>query len=81
MAKADTALADTFQSLISAGHRLPDIANYTCEQLLLFIDAVAREEGRHRTSKLNDMAIATQGDSKQIARAAEKLTNAYNLNG
>lgn len=54
---AERSLVDTFQSLISAGHRWSDIQDYTLAQIALFDAAAARLRGeRDRTALLSHRA-------------------------
>lgn len=61
------------QRLVSNGHRLHDIQDYTIPQFFAFLDAIDRAD-RHRTAEhIYSTAVAAQGDSKAIDKAIKAL--------
>jgi len=61
------------QRLIGAGHRYPDLLNYTLAQVDAFLRAVERAEQQRLADLLLVVAIGGQGGSEAIARLQRTL--------
>lgn len=61
------------QTLISEGHRLDDIKNYTLNQVVSFYEAIAEERVEKIKQDVTVQAMAMSGDSKQIKRFINDL--------
>jgi hypothetical protein len=62
--------------LIHAGHRLPDVLNYTLAQLNAFLDAETQRDREHASLILGLTAVACQGDKRAIERLQRELDRA-----
>lgn len=54
--------------MIHAGHRLPDVLDYTLAQLTAFLDAETQRDREHASLLLGLTAVACQGDKRSIER-------------
>lgn len=59
--------------MIHAGHRLPDVLNYTLAQLNAFLDAETQRDREHAGLILGLTAVACQGDKRAIERLQREL--------
>ncbi len=57
-----------------AGHRFPDILNYSVAQFEAFLAAESVREGESLGLQLTFMAVACQGDKRAIERLQRELT-------
>jgi hypothetical protein len=62
--------------LIHAGHRLPDVLEYTLTQLTAFLDAETQRDREHASLLLGLTAVACQGDKRSIERLQRELDRA-----
>jgi hypothetical protein len=62
--------------LIHAGHRLPDVLDYTLAQLTAFLDAETQRDREHASLLLGLTAVACQGDKRSIERLQWELDRA-----
>lgn len=60
--------------MIAAGHRLGDVADYTIPQFFGFLEAVEKTERAQAAQNIQQVAVASQGDSKSIQKALDALT-------
>jgi len=65
--------ADAIQTLLSAGHSLKSVKEYTLEQFSVMTHAVARQKMREAQSALMITAVASQGDNKAIKKVSSEL--------
>ncbi len=54
---------------------MSEIADYTLAQIRVFSKYAMELERERRASLIADLAIASQGDSKAIGKAVDKLLN------
>lgn len=59
--------------MIHAGHRLPDVLDYTLAQLTAFLDAETQRDREHASLLLGLTAVACQGDKRSIERLQREL--------
>ena len=59
--------------MIHAGHRLPDVLDYTLAQLTAFLDAETQRDLEHASLHLGLTAVACQGDKRSIERLQREL--------
>ena len=59
--------------MIHAGHRLPDVMDYTLAQMTAFLDAETRRDREQASLLLGVTAIASQGDKRSIERLQGEL--------
>lgn len=59
--------------MIHAGHRLPDVLDYTLAQLTAFLDAETQRDREHASLLLSLTAVACQGDKRSIERLQREL--------
>ena len=59
--------------MIHAGHRLPDVLDYTLAQLTAFLDAETQRDREHASMLLGLTAVACQGDKRSIERLQREL--------
>ena len=62
--------------MIHAGHRLPDVLDYTLAQLTAFLDAETQRDREHASLILGLTAVACQGDKRSIERLQRELGRA-----
>lgn len=62
--------------MIHAGHRLPDVLDYTLAQLTAFLDAETQRDREHASLLLGLTAVACQGDKRSIERLQWELDRA-----
>lgn len=62
--------------MIHAGHRLPDVLNYTLAQMEGFLEAEHRRSREHLGLLLVVTAVASQGDKRSIERLQRELDRA-----
>ena len=62
--------------MIHAGHRLPDVMDYTLAQLTAFLDAETQRDREHASLLLGLTAVACQGDKRSIERLQRELDRA-----
>jgi hypothetical protein len=62
--------------LIHAGHRLPDVLDYTLAQMTAFLDAETQRDREHASLLLGLTAVACQGDKRSIERLQRELAHA-----
>ena len=62
--------------MIHAGHRLPDVLDYTLAQLTAFLDAETQRNREHAGLLLGLIAVACQGDKRSIERLQRELDRA-----
>ncbi|HBP6821554.1 TPA: hypothetical protein L6B08_16880 [Pseudomonas aeruginosa] len=62
--------------MIHAGHRLPDVLDYTLAQLTAFLDAETQRDREHASLLLGLTAVACQGDKRSIERLQRELDRA-----
>lgn len=62
--------------MIHAGHRLPDVLDYTLAQLNAFLDAETQRDREHASLLLGLTAVACQGDKRSIERLQRELDRA-----
>ncbi len=61
------------QALISAGHKIEDIKNYTLNQVVTFYEAIIEERMDNIKRDVVVQATAMSGDNKQIKRFIDDL--------
>ena len=61
------------QTLVSKGHRIKDIKNYTMNQIFCFYEAIMEEKLEEIKQNVTVQAIAMSGDGKQIKRFIKEL--------
>lgn len=61
------------QTLISAGHKIEDIKNYTLNQVVTFYEAILDERMENIKRDVIVQATAMSGDNKQIKRFIDDL--------
>jgi hypothetical protein len=59
--------------LIAAGHNYSEIADYTLSQVKIFAKYAQELERERRATLIADLAIASQGSSKGIGQAVDRL--------
>ena len=59
--------------MIHAGHRLPDVLDYTLAQLTAFLDAETQRDREHASLLLGLTAVACQCDKRSIERLQREL--------
>ncbi len=59
--------------MIHAGHRLPDVLDYTLAQMTAFLDAEMHRDREHVSLLLGVTAVASQGDKRSIERLQREL--------
>ena len=62
--------------MIHAGHRLPDVLDYTLAQMNAFLDAETQRDREHASLLLGLTAVACQGDKRSIERLQRELDRA-----
>ncbi|HHW4679009.1 MAG TPA: hypothetical protein ACQGQH_06065 [Xylella sp.] len=65
--------AHAIHRLIHAGHRLPDVLDYTLAQMTAFLDAEMHRDREHDSLLLGVTAVASQGDKRSIERLQREL--------
>ena len=61
--------------MIDHGHRLPDILDYTLEQLRGFLAAAERSEAANDARLLSLITLGACGDVRQIDKTLDKLAD------
>jgi hypothetical protein len=59
--------------LITHGHRLPDILDYTLAQVRSFLAATERADAAHDARLLSLIAIGTRSDARHLDQSIDKL--------
>lgn len=59
--------------MIHAGHRLPDVLDYTLAQMTAFLDAEMHRGREHASLLLGVTAVASQGAKRSIERLQREL--------
>ena len=59
--------------MITHGHRLPDILDYTLAQLRGFVAATVRSDAMRDARLLSLVATATRGDARHLDQTFERL--------
>ncbi|MEW6464521.1 MAG: hypothetical protein AB1434_01345 [Pseudomonadota bacterium] len=65
--------------MITHGHRLPDILDYTLAQVRGFAAATAREDAARDARLLSLIAIGTRGNSRHLDQTLDHLQDHAHL--
>ena len=65
--------------MIAHGHRLPDILDYTLEQVRGFAAATVREDAARDARLLSLIAIDARGDSRHLDQTLDRLQDHAHL--
>ena len=65
--------------MIAHGHRLPDILDYTLEQVRGFAAATVREDAARDARLLSLIAIGARGESRHLDQTLDRLQDHAHL--